>query len=86
MSMKKENISSSVIYKIISFCKMAEKTEFFFREQEVEFKLVKYLENLGYWENLLLFWMNHLIFILWVFICPEWTISTLEKNGKYVQS
>ena len=63
------------------------KNRIFFREKEVEHELaVKYLENLGYWENLLLFWMNHLIFVLWVFICPEWTISTLEKSGKYVQS
>ena len=79
---------------------MAAKTEFFFRKTEVEYELVvKYLENLGYWENLLLFWMKHLfIFILWVmiftqektpqqtFICSEWTIATLEKGGKYVQS
>ena len=37
---------------------MAAKTEFFFRKTEVEYELVvKYLENLGYWENLLLFWM-----------------------------
>ena len=49
---------------------MAAKTEFFFRKTEVEYELVvKYLENLGYWENLLLFWMKHLlIFILWVMI------------------
>ena len=79
---------------------MDAKTDFFFREKEVEYELVvKYLENLGYWENLLLFWMKHLlIFILWVmiftqekppqqpFICLDWTISTLEKGGKYVQS
>ena len=31
---------------------MAGKTDFFFLEL-----VVKYLENLGYWENLLLFWM-----------------------------
>ena len=76
------------------------KNRIFFREKEVEYKrLVKYLENLGYWENLLLSWMKHLlIFILWVviftqektpqqtFTCLEWTIATLEKGVKYVQS
>ena len=78
---------------------MAAKTEFF-REKEVEYEpVVKYLENLGFWENLLQFWMKHLlIFILWVmiftqektpqqtFICLEWTIATPEKDGNYLQS
>ena len=80
--------------------RLAAKTDFFFREKEVEYKLVvKHLENLGYWENLLLFRMKHLlIFILWLmiftqektpeetFTCSEWIIATLEKGGKYVQS
>ena len=78
---------------------MTAKTEFFLGGKEVEYKLVvKYLENLGYWENLLLFRMKHLIFILWLmifiqektpeetFTCSEWIIATLEKGGKYVQS
>ena len=35
---------------------MAAKTDFFFREKEAEYELVvKYLENLCYWENMLLF-------------------------------
>ena len=55
---------------------MAAKTEFFFRKTEVEYELVvKYLENLGYWENLLLFWMmvNKASFylILWVMIFTQ---------------
>ena len=58
MSMKKEKNSSKLIYSIISFNKMAGKTDFFFQEKQIEYELVvKYLENLGYWENLLLFWM-----------------------------
>ena len=78
---------------------MTAKTEFFWGGKEVEYKLVvKYLENLAYWENLLLFRMKHLIFILWLmifiqektpeetFTCSEWIIATLEKGGKYVQS
>ena len=49
ISMKKEKSSLYLIYNIISFSKMAAKTEFFFRKTEVEYELVvKYLENLGY--------------------------------------
>ena len=83
---------------MIILSKMAAKQ--FFSKKKVEYEaVVNYLENLGYWENLLLFWMKYLlIFILWVitftqekppqqtFICSEWTIVTLEKGGKYVQS
>ena len=54
---KRKKISTYLIYNVISFSEMAGKT-IFFQEKEVEYKLVvKHLENLGYWESLLLFWM-----------------------------
>ena len=39
MSMKKEKISSYLIYNIISFSKMATKTDFFFRKNKLNMNL-----------------------------------------------